>query len=128
MVLLRSEDEEGGGERGDRPSSFDARMMCLHQSRGEHRDLNAKSVVTSGVESKDLRLPSSVQANDIDSGISQLEYVSQVFDRKSGFSSSSNTSGALPAVLARRAPEVYEDEERTNRDALGYLRLCNAFL
>ncbi len=90
--------------------------------------MNAKNVVISGVESKDLGLPSSAQANDTDSGISQLEYSSQVFYTKSGFSSSSNTSGALPAVLARRAPEVYEDEERTNRDALEYLQLCNAFL
>jgi hypothetical protein len=103
-------------------------MTCFYQSRGEHRDVNAKNVVISGVESKDLGLPSSAQANDTDSGISQLEYSSQVFYTKSGFSSSSNTSGALPAVLARRAPEVYEDEERTNRDALEYLQLCNAFL
>jgi hypothetical protein len=75
-------------------------MTCFYQSRGEHRDVNAKNVVISGVESKDLGLPSSVQANDTDSGISQLEYGSQ----------------------------VYEDEERTNRDALEYLQLCNAFL
>ncbi|KAH9564230.1 hypothetical protein CY35_04G015000 [Sphagnum magellanicum] len=52
-------------------------MTCFYQSRGEHRDVNAKNVVISGVESKDLGLPSSVQANDTDSGISQLEYGSQ---------------------------------------------------
>ncbi len=67
----RWEDEEGGGRSRDRPSSFDALMTCFHQSRGEHHDLNAKSV--SGVESKGLRLPLSVQASDTDSGISQLE-------------------------------------------------------
>jgi hypothetical protein len=127
-VLLRWEDEEGRGESGDSASSFDVRMACFQQSRGEHRDLNANNVVIIGVERKDFRLPSSVEARNADSGISQLEYGSQVFDTKSGFSSSSNTSGALPAVLARRAPEVYEDEERTNRDALGYLQLSNAFL
>jgi hypothetical protein len=127
-VLLRWEDEEGRGESGDSASSFDVRMACFQQSRGEHRDLNANNVVIIGVERKDFRLPSSVEARNADSGISQLEYGSQVFDTKSGFSSSSNTSGALPAVLARRAPQVYEDEERTNRDALGYLQLSNAFL
>ncbi len=127
-MLLRWEDEEGRGESGDSASSFDVRMACFQQSRGEHRDLNANNVVIIGVERKDFRLPSSVEARNADSGISQLEYGSQVFDTKSGFSSSSNTSGALPAVLARRAPEVYEDEERTNRDALGYLQLSNAFL
>ncbi len=124
---LRWEDEEGGGESGDSPPSNGARMTCFYKNRGEHRDLEAKSVVISGVESEDLRFPS-VQENDTDSGVSHLEYGSRVFDTKSGFSSSSNTSGALPAVLARRAPEVYEDVERTNRDALGCLQLCNAFL
>ncbi len=73
VVLLRWGDEEGGGRSGDRPSSFDARMTCFYQSRGEHLGLNAKSVVISGVESKDFRLPSSVQASDTDSGILQLE-------------------------------------------------------
>ncbi len=103
-------------------------MTYFHQSRGWYRDLSAKNVAICGVEIKDFCLAWSVQAHNTGSGISQLEYGSQVFYTKRGFSSSSNTSGALPAVLARRAPEVYEDEERTNRDALGYLLLCNAFL
>jgi hypothetical protein len=85
-VLLRWEDEEGRGESGDSASSFDVRMACFQQSRGEHRDLNANNVVIIGVERKDFRLPSSVEARNADSGISQLEYGSQVFDTKSGFS------------------------------------------
>jgi hypothetical protein len=75
-------------------------MTYFHQSRGWYRDLSAKNVAICGVEIKDFCLAWSVQAHNTGSGISQLEYGSQ----------------------------VYEDEERTNRDALGYLLLCNAFL
>ncbi|CAM6071874.1 unnamed protein product [Sphagnum tenellum] len=53
-------------------------MTCFHQSRGGHRDLSVRDVAMCGVERKSFFLPQSMQAHDTDSGISQLEYGSQV--------------------------------------------------
>ncbi|CAM6046935.1 unnamed protein product [Sphagnum compactum] len=74
-------------------------MTWFRQSRGVHRHLSAKNAVINGAESKDLGLPSSVQANDTDSGISQLEYGSQapvanIAESKVTFSNGVDTSFA----------------------------------
>ncbi|KAH8963480.1 hypothetical protein BDL97_04G013600 [Sphagnum fallax] len=53
-------------------------MTYCHQSRGWYRDLSAKNVAICGVEIKDFCLAWSVQAHNTGSGISQLEYGSQV--------------------------------------------------
>ncbi len=78
-------------------------MKYLHESMVMHRDLKANNVLINIVETQDSRLPSSLQVKITDFGLSKLNLNNSRFTTRQ--------MGATPW----RAPEVFEDEENTEK-------------
>ncbi len=78
-------------------------MKYLHESMVMHRDLKANNVLINIVETQDSRLSSSLQVKITDFGLSKLNLNNSRFTTRQ--------VGATPW----RAPEVFEDEENTEK-------------
>jgi predicted Ser/Thr protein kinase len=78
-------------------------MKYLHESKVMHRDLKANNVLINIVETQDSRLSSSLQVKITDFGLSKLNLNNSRFTTRQ------------VGTTSWRAPEVFEDEENTEK-------------